>query len=163
MCLRPAKTEVQKLTQAQILQSFLGDRHINPLEARRRILTAAGFTDFGTLLLEEAPPDPELASQADEIEIKKRAVEIKAQKVEIDGMKAKVEMQKAEALVAEIRSKIILNLAKAEEAADKPQIESLSVLLRTVTEQGRQELEAGKAADAREANEQKAKSDERRV
>lgn len=161
--------EVQKLAQAQFLQSFLADTYIEPLEARRRIFAAVGITDSEALLKEQPAPDPTISAKADEIEVKKREVEIKGQKVEvdaqkaqIDGMKAQMEMQKAEAMIEELKSQAVLNLAKAKEAGDKISIEALSVMLDSINEHGRQALETGKAMDTREANEQKAKADERR-
>ena len=163
-------TEMQRYALAEFLQTFINDPHVDPLEARKRIFMAAGVPDADELLVEEAPPDPTIAQAADEIEIKKKEVEVKgqkleidAQKVEVDGMKAQIERMKAEALIGEIKSKIVLNLAKAQEASDKTSILALSTLLDSINEHGRQSLETGKAMDAREANEQKAKTDERRI
>lgn len=156
-------TEMQKFAQAEFLQTFLQDPYVDPLEARKRIFMAAGVPDADELLVEQAPPDPELAAAADEMEVKKREVEIKGQQVQIDGQKAQAEAQKALAQVAVFKSQVILNLAKAEEASDKTEIESLKLLLDTILERGRQSLETGKAMDAREANERKATIDERRI
>ena len=161
-------TEMQRFAQAEFLQTFLQDPYVDPLEARKRIFMAAGVPDADELLVEQPAPDPQIAQAADEIEIKKKEVEVKAQKLEIDaqklevdGMKAQIERMKAEALVGEIKSKIVLNLAKAQEASDKTSIQALSVLLDSINEHGHQSLEAGKAMDAREADERKAKIESR--
>ena len=155
-------TEVQKLAQAQFLQGFLGDTYIEPLEARKRIFSAVGITDFEGLLKEQPAPDPEISAKADEIEVKKREVEIKGQQAENARMKAEAEVQRVQAVIEELKSQAILNLAKAEEAGNSTSIESMRLALDTINEHGRQALEAGKAMDTREANEQKAKTDERR-
>ena len=63
------------------------------------------------------------------------------------------------AQIAETQSKVILNLAKADEASDQVQIEALKVQIDGLLEQGRLRLEAGKAMDTREANERKSEID----
>ena len=156
-------TEMQRFAQAEFLQTFLNDPYVNPLEARKRIFSAAGVPDPDELLVEKPAPNPEIAQAADEIEVKKKEVEVKSMQAQIAGMKAEAEVEKSRALIDEIKSKIILNLANAEAASDKPQIESLKVLLQTITERGRQELEAGKAMDAREADERKAETERGRL
>jgi hypothetical protein len=98
--------------------------------------------------------------KADEIEVKKREVEIKAEQAENARMKAQAEVRKAEAIIEELKSQAVLNLAKAKEAGDKISIEALSVMLDSINEHGRQALETGKAMDTREANEHKVRNSE---
>jgi hypothetical protein len=119
-------------------------------------LNAGGVTDFEGLLKEQPAPDPTIALQADEIEIKKREVEIKAEQAENARMKAEAEVQRVRAVIEELRSQAVLNLAKAEEAGNSTSIESMRLALDTINEHGRQALEVGKAMDTREANERKA-------
>lgn len=131
-------TDVQKMAQAEFLMQFRGDPGISQVENNRRIFQAVGISDLDDLILEELPPNPEIAMKADEIEIKKKDQEIKMQELGLqsDEMVAKV---------AEIQSKIILNLAKAEEASDKAEIQGLAALLKTITDSRKMEIEARRA------------------
>lgn len=156
-------TEMQRFAQAEFLQTFINDPHVDPLKARKRIFMAAGVPDADDLLVDQPPPNPEIAQAADEIEIKKREVEIKGQQVQLDGQKAQAEARKVQAQIAELQSKVVLNYAKADEASDKVKIKALEVSIDALLEQGRQGLETDKAMDARETNEHKAEADERRV
>ena len=149
-------TEVQRMAQAEFLHQFLADPYVKPYEARQRIFGAVGITSPDELLTEQPPQDPNIAQAADEIDIKKREAEIKAEKNKIDQNKMLAD-------VAVAKSTVILNLAKAEQAADKTQIEALSVLLDSILQAHGHAIERGKALDTREANAEKLKLDQRRV
>ena len=156
-------TDGQKIVQARFIDANKDDAYYEPLEARRRVLSAVGITDVEGLLKEQPAPDPQIAAKADELDIKKREVEIKAQQMELDRPKVEAEARKLVAQAAESQSKTILNLANAEVASDKIELEALKILSNEACEQLRYRLETGKAMDAREVNERKAGIDERKA
>lgn len=150
-------TDAQRMAQAEFLLQFLGDPYFDPRESRKRVLDAVGMPDGDKLLVQELPPDPEIAAKADEMEVRKREVEIKAQAQQVDAEKSLAE-------VAEIKSRVILNLAKAEHESDKTEIETLSTLLDSILERRRQAIEIAKASDATDLKKREidAKTSERR-
>lgn len=149
-------TDVQKMAQAQFLMEFRGDPTVKPAWLTNRIFSAVGIVDADQGVIEEPPPNPELAMEADKIDIEKK-------KLEIEGMRAQGEAEKVFAEVAKIKSEVILNLAKAEEVADKQEIASLGVLLDAILNQQKLRIEARKTDDTRALGERKIDADERRV
>lgn len=86
-------TDMQKMARAQFIREFLGpqgdDPYIEPLEARRRIFTAAGIPIEG--LLREPPPPPEAQLEAMKAELDKLKAD--TQKAIADAMKAMAEAE----------------------------------------------------------------------
>lgn len=87
-------TDMQKMARAQFIREFIAgpngdDPHIDPMEARRRIFTAAGIPIEG--LLREPPPPPPQVQEAAMAETDK--VKADAQKAIADAMKAIAEAQ----------------------------------------------------------------------
>ena len=103
-------TDAQKLAKAQMLMGLMG-MGFNDKEIRERLLEAANIPDRQKLLegVEPPPPKPELMLKAQELELKRA-------ELEFNIMKFGYEM-------AEIQSKVILNLAKAESEELGPQLE----------------------------------------
>jgi chaperonin GroES len=153
-------TDVQKMAQAEFLMQFRDDPSINQIENNKRILSAVGVADLDQLVLEEPPPNPEIALEADKIDIEKK-------KLEIEVMRAETEGEKIIAEVAKIKSEIILNLAKAEAESDKAEIAGLGLLLDSILNQHKLRIDAAKADDTRQLGEKKIdateRSDERRI
>lgn len=123
-------TDMQKLAKAEFLQGFLDDPYFNGREIRERLLDAVGITYRDELLIEGDPqPGAEVMQAADEIDIKKKGLEI-------EGMLT-------EAKVAEISTKMILNLAKAEGEEIGTQVEeykqNMALLIERVRATARQQ------------------------
>jgi len=79
------------------------------MEIRKRMLDAASIADADILLVEEMPPDADIARKADEIDIKKHALQIKEN-----------DMQ---SVLVERSAKTLKLLAEAEAAEAGPQME----------------------------------------
>ena len=123
-------SDLQKMARAEFLRQFLGDPYINPVEARKRILEAGNFEDIDKLLAQEQAPDPKVLEAADKIEVSKRRTEIEA--------------ALAQAQIAEIESKIILNIAKAEAEEAGPQIEEYKQQMSVLREKVKMEMKPEK-------------------
>ena len=102
-------SDLQKMARAEFLKELIADPYLDPLEVRQRILAAGNFEDIDKLLVQKPADDPKVLEAADKIEVSKRRAEIEA--------------ALAEAQIAEIESKIMLNIAKAESEEAGPQIE----------------------------------------
>lgn len=136
-------SDMQKLARAQFLMEFIQDPAVNGMEIRRRIFEAAGVDDLDELFDVQPPqPPPEM-------------VKIMAD-VEHDGQRLALEAAKMEADIAEIESRIILNLAKAEGEESGPQIDLYKSQMKEITdrvkayaqlEQGRLRAMAGTSGD----------------
>ena len=102
-------TNMQRLGRAEFLMQFANDPHFNGMEIRKRMLDAASIADADILLVEEMPPDADIARKADEIDIKKHALQIKEN-----------DMQ---SVLVERSAKTLKLLAEAEAAEAGPQME----------------------------------------
>lgn len=71
-------SDMQQLARAEFLKEFKDDPYVNPIEARRRIFTAAKLTDVDQLLIKQAQPNPAIELKAEELRIKEIAVRAKA-------------------------------------------------------------------------------------
>lgn len=72
-------TDMQRLARADFLREFAQDPYFNQMEVRKRILTAASIEEPDELLVKEVPPDPNMAADADRIELEKASLEQKTQ------------------------------------------------------------------------------------
>lgn len=122
-------TDMQRLARADFLREFAQDPYFNQMEVRKRILTAASIEDPDELLVDEVPPDPNLAADADRIELEKAALEKKTQsdmakiqsdreKLESDRAQFEIEMQEKARLADEAntvaRERINADIYRAE-------------------------------------------------
>ena len=96
-------TNMQRLGRAEFMMQFATDPYFNPLEVRKRLLDAANIEDPEELLVEEAPPDPGMAAEADKLDIEKRKLALEEFKAQSEAMKRRAEVMKliAEAEAAE--------------------------------------------------------------
>ena len=83
-------TDMQRLGRAEFLMQFINDPLVDPVEARRRIFDAATIDDAEKLLLQEAPPNPELVAMADKQELEVGKLELEESKVAIAKMEAQI-------------------------------------------------------------------------
>ncbi|MDH4031388.1 MAG: hypothetical protein OEU49_11110, partial [Chromatiales bacterium] len=116
-------SDLQKMARAEFLMQFIQDPWFEPKEVRLRILEAGNFEDRDELLVKEPPKDPKMLESADKIEVTKR--------------RAEIENALVQAQIAEIKSKIILNIAKAEAEEAGPQLEEYKEDMKLLIEQVR--------------------------
>lgn len=102
-------SNTQQLMKAQILYSLIG-QGFNDTEIKRRFIEALRVPDPEAIMnAPPPPPDPKLVLESEKLDLERS-------KLEFDMMKFGMEM-------AEARSRIILNLAKAEAAEAGPQLD----------------------------------------
>ncbi|MDH3913407.1 MAG: co-chaperone GroES, partial [Rhodospirillales bacterium] len=121
-------SDLQKMARAEFLMQFIQDPWFEPKEVRLRILEAGNFEDRDELLVKEPPKDPKMLESADKIEVTKR--------------RAEIENALVQAQIAEIKSKIILNIAKAEAEEAGPQLEEYKEDMKLLIEQVRADAKA---------------------
>ncbi len=113
-------SDLQKMARAEFLMQFVQDPWFNQREVRLRILEAGNFEDREELLVAEAPQDPKMLEAVDKIEVTKR--------------RAEIENALVEAQIAELETRGILNIAKAEAEEAGPQIEAYKEQMATIRE-----------------------------
>ena len=84
-------TNMQRLGRAQFLMQFIGDPNFNAVEIRKRMLEAASIDDIDKILIEETPPDPNVAQMADEMDMKKRELMLRETELQSEIMKRQAE------------------------------------------------------------------------
>jgi len=122
----------QKALQAQTLMQMMGQfgPMLNPQKVLMTVLEASGIEDPKEYLAEQKPPQPDFKEQAGlmRAETDKMRAETDSQAKQIEAMKTLVE-------TIEIKSRAVLNIAKAEETEEGIQLEGYISQLTQLAEQ----------------------------
>ena len=118
-----AVNDMERLAKAQVLMDFKDDPYIDPMEARRRVLEAAGVDNIDEILKEPPPPpmpqpDPlveaQLALTQEQIESLRHNRDIKSMQSQADLIKQESELTRTEADVLQKTAVAIDKIAEAE-------------------------------------------------
>ena len=122
----------QKAVQAQTLMQLMAQFGglLNPQKVLMSVLEASGVEDPQEYLAQQQPPQPDFKEQAGlmRAETDRMRAEADSQAKQIESMKALVEM-------IEVKSRAVLNIAKAEEAEEGIQLEGYISQLNALAEQ----------------------------
>ncbi|MGB1214600.1 MAG: hypothetical protein ACPG4X_14645 [Pikeienuella sp.] len=123
-------TNMQKLGRAQFMFEFRDDPYFDGIEIRRRMLEAANIEDADDLVVDEVPPNPQVAMKADEMDLKKRKQAMDEQELALKADKAVFEIGKMKAETMKL-------IAEAEAAEAGPQIQAYKTLMDELNERER--------------------------
>ena len=127
-------TDMQMLGRAQFLLQFADDPHFDALEIRRRVLKAAQIDSPDSLLVKQAPPNPEALALQAKTQIEAGKLHLKAQELQIRGAHEEGDLTirrgKDKAIEMRELTQSVLNLALAKKADGEADIGWIDAQLR---------------------------------